>query len=274
MPTTAVAHHPTASPDDSTNRMKMPLFAWKAGSFAPAIFQKKKIKVFKRGALSSGALLDFAAKQRPVVLFNDELGDNATADLIFCGITNPLPVIIGPKPKNKSPETVWAVKSAAAKIGDRFIDLASSEGDIFRLYDVIYHSHAGQPASTSVEGLRGLPGIYDATIGLYSNNGRLDADKISDLFELSRREFGILVGVKHQTLHATPDSQKIQGKLIPFENVARSLALFKGDKKRFRAWLNSACDPFDGKTPMKMIRQGNIDVVVSLVEAALTGSPF
>jgi len=291
MSSTAISPHPPASLDNLDSQMNPPFFAWKSGFFAPVQIQREKQHVSiisdpKPGvAFSFTELLDFATKRRPVVLFDDALEDDATAKLIACGIEHSFPVILGPKTKSKSPETAWAVKSAADQLGNRFVNLASSYDDIYRFYQIAqpcrYNSksapaprQADPHPSTSAEGLQRLPGVYDATIGLYSNSGRLDANKISELFELSRRELAEIIGFSHQTLHANPDSKSIQNGLAPFENVARGLAIFKGDKKRFRTWLNSPCDPFEGKTPMEMIRRGGMDVVVSLVEAALTGSPF
>jgi len=114
-----------------------------------------------------------------------------------------------------------------------------------------------------------LPGVVAATRGLRSESGRLDADKIADLFGMRRVELARLAGVTAEAIRQTPDSPKLQPTLGLLERCARLLVL-NPDKANFRAWLNTQNSELDDQTPLEAIRAGKTEMVADLVEDVLT----
>jgi hypothetical protein len=112
------------------------------------------------------------------------------------------------------------------------------------------------------------------TARLFSkNSGRLDIRSVADLYNLSVSELARIIDVEVKTAHKTPDSIVIHEGLIPFEEVARTLALTKGNVSDFRRWLNAANTELDNRTPLKMIRDHQVRELAGIVRSALLGQP-
>jgi len=105
------------------------------------------------------------------------------------------------------------------------------------------------------------------------HSGRLDIRSVADLYNLSVSELARMIDVEVKTAHKTPDSIVIHESLIPFEEVARTLALTKGNVSDFRRWLNASNTELDNRTPLQMIRDRQVRELAGIVRSALLGQP-
>lgn len=110
-----------------------------------------------------------------------------------------------------------------------------------------------------------------ATSDLRSASGRLAADKIAGAFGLGVAMLAGILGVTRQAVGKSPDAESRQGKLYPFERVARLRAVLSGDE--FRKWLWMPNDELNAATPIEWIRDGRVSEIADLVEDMLTGVP-
>ena len=101
----------------------------------------------------------------------------------------------------------------------------------------------------------------------------LNAKKVADVFGLNLRQLSGLLETLPATVHKTPDSERLQGKLRLFERIAKGLSLVDNDEDSFRRWLNAPNPELEQKTPLEIVREGRGEVVANLVEDALLGQP-
>jgi hypothetical protein len=113
--------------------------------------------------------------------------------------------------------------------------------------------------------------VIAATADLRAPSGKLSAINTAEAFGLSVAELATLIGRNRQAVSKTPDADSLQVLLRPFERVGRLRATLSTDD--FRVWLHLANDQLRDRTPLEVIRDGKVGVVVDLVEDMLTGSP-
>jgi hypothetical protein len=164
---------------------------------------------------------------------------------------------------------VTEAQGFAQLVANPHVDFASSKSrptELAQRIRVLLRAH-------EIPARERLPGQMDATKHLYdAKSHRLNAKKIADLFGLNLRQLSALLETLPGTVHKTPDSVRLQGKLRVFERIARGLALVD-DENNFRRWLNAPNYDLEQNTPMEIIRSGRGDVVANLVEDALLGQP-
>src|SRR5688500_18039173 len=97
-----------------------------------------------------------------------------------------------------------------------------------------------------------FPGVVEVGLALRSKHNRLDAEKISKLFTLTRADLDRIVGVHEETVRQAPDSECLQRGLQGFGRVARILVLNR-ERSNFVTWLNTANDELDQRTPLELI---------------------
>lgn len=123
----------------------------------------------------------------------------------------------------------------------------------------------------------GRPKLFadtDYTAHLFNKiSGRLDIRSVADLYDFSVSELARMINVDVKTAHKTPDSELIHEGLMPFEEVARTLGLTKGSVPDFRRWLNASNTELDYRSPLQMIRDGQIRELAGFVRSALLGQP-
>jgi hypothetical protein len=123
----------------------------------------------------------------------------------------------------------------------------------------------------------GRPKLFadtDFTAKLFNEtSGRLDIRSVAEIYDLSISELARMINVEAKTAHKTPDSAVIHEGLIPFEEVARTLSLMRGSVSNFRRWLNASNAELNYRTPLQMIRAGQIHELAGIVRSALLGQP-
>jgi transcriptional regulator with XRE-family HTH domain len=113
--------------------------------------------------------------------------------------------------------------------------------------------------------------LLKATEDLRVGNGKLSAAAVARAFGVSVNELAGWLGRSRQSLAKTPDADSLQNELAFFERVARLRAVVPPD--RFLKWLRMPNAQLDGETPLKLMAQGERQVVVDFVEDMLTGAP-
>ncbi|MDX1644656.1 MAG: hypothetical protein R3244_09895 [Thermoanaerobaculia bacterium] len=113
--------------------------------------------------------------------------------------------------------------------------------------------------------------LIEATVDLRSSSGRLSGVEVADVLGLSRAEMARLLGRSRQALAKTPDAEALQQPLAAYERVARLRSVFSDAE--FRAWLNLSLEDLDGRTPLGLIRAGEVGLVAELADDMLSGMP-
>ena len=123
----------------------------------------------------------------------------------------------------------------------------------------------------------GRPKLFadtDDTAELFNEtSGRLDIRSVAEIYDLSISELARMINVEAKTAHKTPDSAALHEGLIPFEEVARTLSLMRGSVSDFRRWLNASNAELNYRSPLQMIRAGQIRELAGIVRSALLGQP-
>jgi len=218
-----------------------------------------------------------------VVVYNPKF-DDSTLDLVSKSLARHLPVIVGSS--RKLPDTIWHWKSDAQAKGHIFEVATGPEDFCFRIGPTLkaissrwYSSHPKERkggsksvlqkpglklAASAATDLNSLPGINQATELLRSPTGRLDAEKVRELFGLKRASLAALLGSSAEALRQTPDSPKIQSQLLHFERMAALLVLV-AKPDIFRKWLNAPNKELDDRPPLGFVFEKRWDVVENLV---------
>jgi DNA-binding response OmpR family regulator len=107
------------------------------------------------------------------------------------------------------------------------------------------------------------------------DSGRLDATRIAGCFGLSINELARTLRRPPTSVHKTPDSERLQESLRPYERVLSAARHIVGDENTsrvFKIWLNSSVKPL-GDTPVALIRAGKIGFLADWLEDAVLGLP-
>ncbi len=113
--------------------------------------------------------------------------------------------------------------------------------------------------------------VVAATADLRGGSGRLSAQKIAEAFGLSVAELAGLAGRSRQSVSKADEAPSLQPALLPYERIARLRAVLPAAD--FRRWLHLPSVPLDGRSPLDVIRAGEVDSIADLAEDMLSGSP-
>ncbi|AHF95017.1 hypothetical protein OPIT5_00340 (plasmid) [Opitutaceae bacterium TAV5] len=103
-------------------------------------------------------------------------------------------------------------------------------------------------------------------------NGRLDANKVGELFGLTNSELATACGMSKQGLGKNPTSLHAQGLLEHFERIARLRKIKQFEKDgALRIWFRKRLPLFGNESAEAYFRAGKIDEVAEKVDQFLTG---
>lgn len=108
----------------------------------------------------------------------------------------------------------------------------------------------------------------------HPGSGRLDARGVAEFFDLPLSELARVLQEKASTVHKTPDAPALQAKLGPWARVALRLFPLAGSVERARMWLHAPNPALDGRTPMSLIKEGQVQAIVDMVEDIHEGRPL
>jgi hypothetical protein len=105
---------------------------------------------------------------------------------------------------------------------------------------------------------------------LRGKSGRLDAKRVAKRLDVSLRDLAVPLGVTHQALSKTPDSERVQEGLDP---IARTLGLLDEllGRERERAWLNTPHLRLGNETPLAASLSGRAEEVARMLGVARDG---
>lgn len=146
---------------------------------------------------------------------------------------------------------------------------AVSEAERWRRKFASSQGKIADSETSRTEFLGSLPGVAQATAPLRAPSGRLDADKVAELFDLTRSDIAKIAGGTPEAVRKTPDSPRLQPSLQLLEQCARLLVL-NPDPVNFRTWLNTPNSELGDVTPIAAIKDGRADIVAHMVEDVLT----
>lgn len=277
---------------------KISLFYFeRTGQFRPATWRGDSLRVTGRALERAWETDDPFV----VIIDEDELSAHAVARLTEL-VWNSVPLVIGPKASAN--ELLWELKPTVDARGGIF-EIASNKTDFSRrlasvtaacerrleaapvrertdvLTNLAWWIYAArsdiEPAnvarfvglSKADDPVAELPGVIAATKDLRSDRGRLDTNKIAELFGITRAELARKLDVAAETLRVTPDAPSVQEKLKPYEKVARLLT-FVRTPENFRKWLNTPNPELGEKAPAEVLASHGPDTLALLVDNILT----
>ena len=119
----------------------------------------------------------------------------------------------------------------------------------------------------------GEPG-YEVPELLDPASGRVDAARVAAWLDVSVDYVAAVVGQPAGVVRADPTAPDLQGQLGDVAIVVGGLlVLLSGDRGRALSWLKAPHPDLDGDSPLRLMRVGELAVVVDLVDDALSGAP-
>jgi len=107
----------------------------------------------------------------------------------------------------------------------------------------------------------------------HSKSGRIDAKRVAEFFQLPLSTIAKILKRHPKTVHKTPDAVNIQDGLGMFLRIASALMIKHGSEAESRVWLNTPNPDLDNTQPLEIIKRGQCEIVVDLLEDALLGHP-
>lgn len=132
----------------------------------------------------------------------------------------------------------------------------------------VYKSTAGETTETSPEThlmAHVLTELHDP------DSGRLDAEKIAKVLDISVSRLSRAVGVTPAALQKNPSSRSIQDALSKIAFCYGTLEKLLGSRNTTITWLHAPHPDFGGRSPLSLIEEGKADAVVGLLNDVLAG---
>lgn len=106
------------------------------------------------------------------------------------------------------------------------------------------------------------------------SSGRLDGMQVAAFLSLRARDIAQITSYTDRYVRKNPDAPSFQGALKKVASIVRGLLeLTGGDVPSVKIWLNAPHPALDDDAPLDLMRAGEIDVVVDLVNHMLSGAP-
>jgi hypothetical protein len=116
--------------------------------------------------------------------------------------------------------------------------------------------------------------IAPALADVFTDDGLIDARLLAQALGKSKiAPIARALGVKEDTLRHNPTSELAQARAHALVDALDELYRYIPDWKSCLIWLNRRYPGTGGKSPMKYIDTGNIEVFADLVRAFGTGAP-
>ncbi len=122
------------------------------------------------------------------------------------------------------------------------------------------------------EGHEGRPGEPPAEL-FHPQSGRIDAGRIATFFGLPLARLARILGRSPQTVHKTPDAERLQKPLTVFVRIASVLLSLFGSAHKARIWLNAPNPDLDKLRPKELLERGKPEIIAELLEDAVLGHP-
>ena len=109
---------------------------------------------------------------------------------------------------------------------------------------------------------------------VFTDSGAIDARALAQaLGKTKLAPIARALGVKEDTLRHNPSSELAQARAHELVDALNELYRYIPDWKTCLVWMNRPFPGTNGKSPMKYVETGKVDVFVQLVRAVGTGEP-
>lgn len=105
------------------------------------------------------------------------------------------------------------------------------------------------------------------------DSGRIDARRVAEHFAIPLSHVADMVEAKVSTIHKTPDALSLQNKLGKLERIAALLSEVTTSLEGLRSWLNAPNPELENNTPLNVMKDGHLDLVLHLLEDIFVGHP-
>lgn len=110
--------------------------------------------------------------------------------------------------------------------------------------------------------------------GFYNDLGNVDAKRVRDYLHVNTEDIASITGKSDRRIRQAPDAAALQPALKKVVYIVSGLKqLTGGDDRSVRIWLKAPHPALDGDSPIDLMRGGEIDIVVKLVDHMLSGAP-
>ena len=107
-----------------------------------------------------------------------------------------------------------------------------------------------------------------------NKTGRYDAKRIAATLAITQAEMAEIVGYSTRGLNKNPSSPRLQEKLAALVSLIGELReLLDGNMDYVLIWLKAPHPYLDKKTPLSVLKAGNLEAVQTLVHMMWTGQP-
>lgn len=111
------------------------------------------------------------------------------------------------------------------------------------------------------------PEIYDP------ESGRFDSLQIARVLDLRPKDMARITGFSDRYIRKDPDARSFQQALKKLAIIIQGIHQLTGDMRQVKLWLNAPHPDLDHDSPLDLIKNNEIDVVVDLVEDMIEGVP-
>lgn len=102
--------------------------------------------------------------------------------------------------------------------------------------------------------------------------GRYDAKRLAKTLAISQAEMAKIVGYSTRGLNKNPSSPRLQEKLAELVSLIGELReLLDGNMEYVLIWLKAPHPYLDKRSPLSVIKDGNLEAVQTLVHMMWTG---
>jgi len=109
---------------------------------------------------------------------------------------------------------------------------------------------------------------------LDSGSGRVDARRVATFLELDVEDLAAILEENPAVVNAAPSGVELQEGLATVAFILGGLLeVTGGDRRSVLIWLNAPHPVLDHESPLALMRGGEIDVVVGVVDDLLSGAP-
>lgn len=115
---------------------------------------------------------------------------------------------------------------------------------------------------------------FSLTQALDPASGRVDALRLADVLQLPIEDLAAILECPVHVVLAEPAAKGLQGKLNMVVFVAAGLLELTGaSEEQMLIWLTTPHPDLDDTAPIHLMREGELSVVVDLVDDMLSGAP-
>lgn len=110
--------------------------------------------------------------------------------------------------------------------------------------------------------------------GFYNDLGHVDATRVRDYLHVRTEDIACITGKSDRRIRQDPGAATLQPALQKVVYIISGLKqLTGGDDRSVRIWFKAPHPALEGASPIDLMRNGEINIVMKLVDHILSGAP-